>query len=216
MRFAKNARALFLAILAFLAYNEVNNAMIYSLRGTLQSKDGNVAIVEIGGVGFKVFAAQRTLLGLPAGEEVAIFTHLNVKEDALDLYGFASLEELRFFELLISVSGVGPKSALAILDIADLNELSAAIQEGRPDLMTKASGIGRKTAERIIIDLKGKVIAKESSTTVRRMEGDSDLIETLTNLGYRRDQAKAAVGHIDEGVTELEARLKAALKILGR
>lgn len=190
--------------------------MIYSLRGILQSKDGNVAVLEIGGVGFKVFAAQRTLLSLPAGEEAAIFTHLNVKEDALDLYGFASLEELRFFELLISVSGVGPKSALAILDIADLNELCAAIQEGRPDLLTRASGIGRKTAERIIIDLKGKVIAKESTSTVRRMEGDSDLVETLTNLGYRRDQAKAAVGHIEESVTGLEARLKAALKILGR
>ncbi len=190
--------------------------MIYSLRGRLESKDGIVAIIQIGGVGFKVFAAARTLLNLPAGEDVSIFTHLNVKEDALDLYGFASLEELRFFELLISVSGVGPKSALAILDVADLNELCAAIEAGRPDLLIRASGIGRKTAERIIIDLKGKVFASESDTTVRRMDHDSDLVETLIGLGYRRDQAKAAVGHIEEEISGLEARLKAALKILGR
>ena len=190
--------------------------MIYSLRGTLTGKEQNFAIVEIGGIGLKVFATARALGALPLGETANLFSHLHVREDALDLFGFLSLEELNFFELLIGVSGVVPKSALAILDVAELNELCAAVEQGRPDLLTRASGIGRKTAERIIIDLKGKVTAPESEHVVRRMEGDSDLVETLVGLGYRRDQAKQAVGHVDEGIVGLETRLKAALKILGR
>jgi Holliday junction DNA helicase RuvA len=190
--------------------------MIYSLRGTVVAKDLQFAVIEVGGMGLKVFAAARALRELPVGETVSIFSHLHVKEDALDLYGFASLEELTFFELLIGISGVGPKSALAVLDVAELPELCAAIQEGRADLLTQASGIGRKTAERIILELKGKVAAPGSSTVVERMDGDSDLVETLTSLGYRREQAKAAVSKLDREVTGLETRLKAALKVLGR
>ncbi len=190
--------------------------MIYSLRGTVLSKDLQFAVVEVGGIGLKVFAASRTLRDIRPGEAASLFSHLHVKEDALDLYGFLSLEEMNFFELLIGISGVGPKSALAVLDVAELPELCAAIEEGRADLLTQASGIGRKTAERIILELKGKVAAPGSSSVVERMEGDTDLIEALTALGYRREKAKAAVAKVDQAVTGLESRLKAALKLLGR
>lgn len=189
--------------------------MIYSIRGPLTAKEKGYAVIETGGVGLKLNATERTLRGL-MGEEARLFAHLHVKEDSLDLYGFPSMEELKFFEMLISVSGVGPKSALSIMDVAELNELCAAIEAGRPDLMTRASGVGRKTAERIIIELKGKVFASESDTVVRRMEGDSDLVETLMSLGYKRDQAKAAVARVDASLADLESRLKAALKILSR
>jgi len=189
--------------------------MIYSISGKLISKGANLAVVEVSGIGLKIFTNARTLNALPpAGANVRFFTHLHVREDALDLFGFLDAEELRFFELLISVSGVGPKSALSVLEVSELKNLSAAIKEGRPDLLTRASGIGGKTAERIILELKSKVSAAKSEATVGKMDTDADLVETLVGLGYRKEQAKAALGKVDEKVTNLEARLKAALKFL--
>lgn len=191
--------------------------MIHSVSGKLIEKRDNFAVVEVLGVGIKVITHKRALSSLPpVGNQVKLFTHLYVREDILDLYGFPYEDELNFFELLISVSGVGPKSALSILEISELKELAAAIQENRPDLLTRASGIGRKTAERIIIDLKNKVKAEMSSEAVRRMESDADIVETLANLGYRRDEAKVALQKVDKEVVGLELRLKAALKILGK
>lgn len=190
--------------------------MIYSVRGTLREKKDHFAVVEVGGVGIKIILNKRTLHALPnPGTPLSLFCHLHVKEDALELYGFEKEAELDLFELLISVSGVGPKSALSVLEIAEFAQLSAAIKEGRPDLLTRASGIGRKTAERIILELKNKVEAKRSDIMIRKMESDSDIVEALTGLGYRRDQAKAALQNVDDKLVGLEARLKAALKILG-
>lgn len=190
--------------------------MLYSISGELAAKGDHFAVVEAAGLGLKIFTNGRTLAKLPAlGGAVKFFTHLHVREDALELYGFLTQEELGFFELLISVSGVGPKSALSILEIDKLEKLTSAIKEGRPDLLTRASGIGRKTAERIILELKSKVQAKESEIVVGKMEVDADLVETLVDLGYRRDQAKAALAKVDEKIVNLEERLKATLKILG-
>ncbi len=190
--------------------------MVYSVSGKLTQKSDHFTVAEISGAGLKIFASRRTIDALPAlGANVKFFTHLHVREDALDLFGFPTAEELNFFELLISVSGVGPKSALSIMDVSELKNLSAAIKEGRPDLLTRASGIGRKTAERIILDLKSKVSAERSETTVGKMDTDVDLVETLVGLGYRREQAKVALGKVDGKITNLEERLKAALKVLG-
>lgn len=190
--------------------------MLYSISGKLALKGSNFAVVESAGLGLKIFTNGRTLGKLPAaGDETKFFTHLHVREDALELYGFLTQEELAFFELLISVSGVGPKSALSIMDVAELKSLQAAIKEGRPDLLTKASGVGTKTAERIIIDLRNKVRSEKSELVVGKMDADIDLMETLVGLGYKRDQAKAALGKVDEKITNLEERLKTALKILG-
>jgi len=169
--------------------------------------------VELAGLGFKIFVAARTL-GRLRGESAEFFTHLHVKEDALDLYGFLSRAELKFFEQLISISGVGPKSALSIMDVAEIEKIIAAIQEGRPDLLTEASGIGRKTAERIIVELRGKVAATGSGEIVKTMESDADILETLVSLGYKKDAARAALEKLEKGVRGAEARIKAALKIL--
>lgn len=190
--------------------------MIYGISGKLSLKAEQFAVADAAGLGFKIFTNRRTLDKLPPlGGEVKFFCHLHVREDALELYGFLDEAELGFFELLISVSGVGPKSALSILEISELKNLAAAIKENRPDLLTRASGIGRKTAERIILELKTKVQAKEAGVMVRRMESDVDLVETLASLGYKRDSAKAALAKVGEQVVGLEVRLKEALRILG-
>ncbi len=191
--------------------------MVYSISGKLAVKGEHFAVVEAAGLGLKIFTNGRTLGELPPlGGAAKFFTHLHVREDALELYGFLTEAELNFFELLISVSGVGPKSALSVLEVAELEKLASAIKENRPDLLTRASGIGRKTAERIILELKSKVQAAKSEVVVAKMESDSDLSEVLVDLGYKRDQAKSALSKVDEKVTNLEDRLKAALKILGK
>jgi holliday junction DNA helicase RuvA len=202
-------------LLHFLLAASYNKAMIYSVSGKLVLKGVNFAVVETGGLGLKVFAPARTLAGIRATDEtVKFFTYFNVRENGMELYGFLSEKELNFFEMLISVSGVGPKSALAILDVAKLDELAAAIKEGRPDLMTRASGVGRRTAERIIVELRNKVQSSKAGSVVEKMEGDADLIEALSNLGYRREEARAALAKIDGNTTDVTDRLKAALKLL--
>lgn len=188
--------------------------MIYSLKGQAGNIFNGFAVFDVHGVGFKVFMSEKDLKALPQEGELEIYTHLHVKEDALDLYGFLSPKELSFFELLISVSGVGPKSALSILDVAEINKLTAAIVENRPDLLTQASGIGRKTAEKIIIELRGKVATLQSEDIVRSMDADGDLVETLSSLGYRKETARAVLSKIPTNIIGLEARLKEALKIL--
>ena len=189
--------------------------MIRRISGIVLSADDAHVVIDVHGVGLAVAVSGRTLGALSRpGEPVELFTHLHVKEDALDLYGFRTEAELVFFEHLISVSGVGPKSALSVLEVGDLKDLAAAIKENRPDLLTRASGVGRKTAERIILELKSKVDVVSSEVAVRRMDADSDLVETLVELGYRREEVRAALGKVDPKTTTLEARLKAALAIL--
>jgi holliday junction DNA helicase RuvA len=189
--------------------------MLYSVSGNLALKADHFAVVEAAGLGIKLFASRQTLKSLPAtGAPVKFFTHLYVREDMLDLYGFSTAEELDFFEMLISVSGIGPKSALSILDVATLPELSAAIKEGRPDLLTRASGVGRKTAERVIVELRTKVQSAKSGLVVEKMETDADLLEALTGLGYRREEARTSLAKVDPKLHGMEERLKAALALL--
>lgn len=194
-----------------------NVVMIYSIFGKLASKGNHFIVIEAGGLGLKIATNERTIKALPAaGAAVKVFSHFHVRENGMELYGFLSEEELSYFEMLISVSGVGPKSALSILDVAKLDELSAAIKEGRPDLLTRASGIGRKTAERVIVELKTKVQSATSGLVVEKMETDSDLVEALMGLGYRREVARAALGKVDPKMHSLEERLRAALAILNK
>jgi holliday junction DNA helicase RuvA len=196
--------------------------MIYSVSGKLVLKSNNFVVIETGGLGMKLLVGERTIKELPPASaaekdrEVKLFSYLHVRENGMELYGFAREDELVYFEMLISVSGVGPKSALAILDVAPLEELSAAIKTGRPDLLTRASGIGRKTAERVIVELRTKVQSAKSGLVIEKMETDADLIEALSGLGYRREEARAALAKVDAKVVGVEDRLKAALALLGK
>ncbi|MDO8601756.1 MAG: Holliday junction branch migration protein RuvA, partial [bacterium] len=154
--------------------------MIYSLSGKLLHKKPHFIVIEVGGIGLRVTVPETVSQDLPpAGNSVALFTHLHVREDALDLYGFKTEKELFLFESLISISGIGPKSGINIMNIAQVDQLIAAINEGRTELLVKASGIGKKTAERVILELKGKLNFGDSSKTLSLMEGDIDLEETL-------------------------------------
>ena len=187
--------------------------MIYRLAGELVSKKENFIIIDVNGVNYKVFVSPKTHQVLPTtGEELQIYTYLNVKEDALDLYGFLTESELGFFEKLISISGVGPRSALGVMAVAPVNQLIAAINEGKPDLLTRASGIGKKTAERVVLELRDKIAALGTEEVVKGMESDIELEEALVSLDYSKAQAKKIISQLDPKLTRLEDRLQAALK----
>lgn len=189
--------------------------MIYTLEGKLAAVHGNFAVTEVGGLGFKVYFAPTVRAKLPpVGGRVTWYCFLYVRENALDLYGFLSEDELKLFELLNSISGVGPKLALGILSVSEAKYVRAAIKEGRTELLTKASGIGRRTAERIILELKGKVEAADAGETVKKMETDADLEEALVTLGYAKSQARRAIEKVPPSVKEFEARLREVLKVL--
>ncbi|MDO8429986.1 MAG: Holliday junction branch migration protein RuvA [bacterium] len=189
--------------------------MIYSIKGKLITKKENFFVVDLNGLAFKIKSSLNVLKSLPqAGEMVNIFTYLHVREDALELYGFLNEDELKLFELLISVSGVGPKSALGILGIEKPEKLKAAISEGRSELLTRASGIGKKIAERVVLELRTKMTQEDSGKIVGLMESDHDIVEALSNLGYTKGQAKEALGKVDAKINKMEDRIKTALKIL--
>jgi len=189
--------------------------MIYTLEGKLAIKSNSFVVIEIGGIGYRVFVPEHVSEELPAPDEIIkLFCHYHGREDGVALFGFLAERELKLFDMLISISGIGPKSALGILNIAALDNILAAIKEGRAELLTKASGVGRKTAERIILELRGKVQVIESSKIVKAIESDSDIEEALVNLGYQRSQIRDVLKKMDTTVSGLEQRLKAALKIL--
>ena len=189
--------------------------MIYSLQGKLIEKKDNYFVVEIGGVGFLVKSSLNVLRSLPQiGQMVNVFTYLHVREDALELYGFLNQEDLKFFQMLISISGIGPRSALGILSIEKAEKLKAAISEGRSELLTKASGVGKKTADRIILELRGKLKQEGSGKIVGIKESDHDIVEALSNLGYSKAQAKDALAKVDSKTIKMEERIKEALKLL--
>lgn len=191
--------------------------MIYSLDGLLKEKKENFFVVEIGGLGFQVKSSFNVVKSLPeVGQNVKIFTYLHVREDALELYGFLNKAELDFFGMLIGISGIGPKSALGIMGIEKIEKIKAAISEGRSELLTKASGIGKKTAERVVLELRGKLKQEGAGKIVGLMESDQDIVEALSNLGYAKGQAKEALSKVDSKIIKTEDRIKEALKLLKR
>ena len=188
--------------------------MIGHLEGTVRVVRAGYAIVSAGGVGYKVFVTRELLLTLRQNHEAALWTHLAVRENALDLYGFGSEEELRLFELLLTVSGIGPKSALAILDIASTETLRSAISGGNATYLTKVSGIGRKTAEKIVLELKDKVgVSADGSAAT--LHGDEEALEALRALGYSQAEARDALRKVPQEIQGGSARLREALKIVG-
>ncbi len=191
--------------------------MIYSLTGQLIGRKENSIILEAGGIGFKVFLSQRAAQSLPQnGSRIKVFCSLyNRENEPFELFGFLSERELYLFEKLNTVSGIGPKTAMSVMSVAPIEQLAAAINEGKTELLTKASGIGRKTAERIVVDLRGKLdvgAPGDSAQALNLMESDVEIEETLMSLGYSRQQAKAAVAKVDKSTTGFKERLKEALK----
>jgi Holliday junction DNA helicase RuvA len=199
--------------------------MFYSIRGKLIYSDPTFAVVECGGVGFKVFISLNTLRNLPSkNEEVTLYTHLNVKEDALDLYGFSSYDELEFFKILTTVSGVGAKVAIAILSDFTPKQIALTIASGDSKTLTKASGVGGKLAQRIVLELKDKVAGFENSDSISVSDfvsstaNNSNVAEAtaaLIGLGYTQTEAVSVLSKLNPELSVAEL-IKAALKAGGK
>ena len=186
--------------------------MIGSIKGKIISKTEKFLLVETGGVGYKISVSPDLLSkGKKLNEEVFLFIHTHVREDAFDLYGFLEQEELEFFEMLLGVSGIGPKSALAILGIASIETLRKAISTNDTVYLTKVSGIGRKTAEKIVIELRDKIGKEKEGTSLQE---ELDALEALKSLGYSQNEAREALKKVSPEANT-NTKIKEALKILG-
>jgi Holliday junction DNA helicase RuvA len=172
------------------------------------------ALVEVGGIGYRVVAGPALLAKLRVGREASVYTHHLVREDQQALFGFATTEELAFFELLMTVSQVGPRLALAITAAHPVTKLQLAIVTDDADVFTGVSGVGRKTAQRIILELKEKVHA--AGIAAGATATDSDVVAALESLGYSAGEARRAAAAVAGGDGELDARIKAALQELAR
>jgi len=178
--------------------------VIAHLRGKLLSKHPNAVVVETGGVGYEVIISIPTFSGLPAlGAEVALFIHTHVREDALALFGFLKVEDKQLFEKLLSVSGIGPKLAITILSGMSSDAMVAAIRGNNVALLTRIPGIGKKTAERMVLELRDKL---DSFGTPEAMAAatpvEEDVISALVNLGYQRPVVERAMGRFEKGGEE--------------
>ena len=187
--------------------------MIASIRGRVLARASDHVVVEVAGVGYQVFVPRH-----PSGDEVLLHTHQVVREDAQLLFGFETREELALFELLISVSGVGPKAAIAILSVSRPVDVAAAIASGDAPSLAKAPGVGKKTAERLIVDLRSKIGRVSIGPTELDLAGAGDeALTALRALGYTLAEAQAALRGVPPSSTaSTEERLAAALKGGGR
>ncbi|MEI8269834.1 MAG: Holliday junction branch migration protein RuvA [bacterium] len=203
--------------------------MIGSIKGKIILQKDKFVIVEQGGIGYKIYVSTDTLdrlahstgstSSLQASSEqnetnsfVSFWIHTHIKEDAQDLYGFLEYDELEFFEMLIGVSGIGPKGALTILSVAPIEILKKAIGTGDTMYLTKISGIGRKTAEKMVIELRDKVGKENESGS---MQQDIDVMEALKSLGYTQNETREALKKVSSEI-DLNSKIKEALKILGK
>jgi Holliday junction DNA helicase RuvA len=189
--------------------------VISSVRGEVAHIGLDHALIEVGGVGYRVVAGPGLLGRLRRGTEASVFTHHRVREDQQALFGFATTEELAFFELLMTVSGVGPRLALAITSAHAVTKLPLAIVSDDTDVFTSVSGVGRKTAQRIILELKEKVHAAGLAVG-GGAAADSDVVAALESLGYSAAEARKAAGAVAGSDGGLDARIKAALQELAR
>jgi holliday junction DNA helicase RuvA len=185
--------------------------MIAYLKGTILEKGLTYIILENNNIGYKVFVTPE-ILESKVGDEIKLFTYLKVSEDAQSLFGLPDFATLQFFELLITVSGVGPKVALAILSAARVDAVRQAIANQDPAIFTRISGVGLKTAEKIIVELKNKVGAFESAPG---QAGASDVFDALIALGYNSREVREMINKLDSSLPQGE-QIRQALKFLGK
>ncbi|MBI1961118.1 MAG: Holliday junction branch migration protein RuvA [Parcubacteria group bacterium] len=190
--------------------------MIASISGKIVKKTGTAAIVAVNGVGYKVSVPANELVQLNGGQSVFLFTHLAVKEDALDLYGSQDEQVLQWFVMLLNVKGIGPKSSLSIMSIARPQDLSAALQAESPDVLVHC-GVSKKVAERIVLELPNKakdLIDIKDAATKESIILDGEALQAMEALGYSREQAREALKEAEGD--DVGARVKSALKLLGK
>ena len=187
---------------------------IARLRGVIEEKGDDWVIVGVGGIGVLASVPATAADALVPGERGALFTYLHVREDALTLYGFSTPEELRLFEQLIGVTGIGPRAALALLSALDYAQLTTAIVAGQTDALRRVPGIGQKTAERLVLELRDKVtppLETSKAPALAKQDKDGELIAALLGLGYSQTEALAAAERVNGAGEPIEERVRAAL-----
>jgi len=193
--------------------------MIVALEGILESRGNNSVVVKVGPLSLNVAIPNSTLVQLGnVGDKVYLHTHLYLREDNIAIFGFSSAEELGLFQSLITVSGIGPRMALGVLSVLNPEQLISAIEGGNVDLLSQVPGIGKKTAGRVVLELKGK-IAKEWGSVIAPslQQEDADVVAALTGLGYSlREATQAASALSDSKGLDLEEKVKLALQRLAR
>ncbi len=187
--------------------------MIAYINGTIKHK-AEYLIIEVNNLGYKVLVPENILLKSEVGETLELFTHQHVKEDSLDLFGFKEYDTLRFFEQLISVSGIGPKTGLAVLAQFKIEDIKKSIANNDPSLLTKVTGIGKKTAERLVLELKGKVDVLAGGD-YQSQAVDEDAVDALVSLGLSKQEAAKALTGLDQDLS-VEDKIKQALKNIGK
>ncbi len=186
--------------------------MIAWVEGRVLARGKDYVVIDVGGIGLKVFAPAPLLAQARVGERLAVHTHLHVRENDLALFGFADEEELAMFGLLLSISGVGPRVALAALSAMSVDALRMAIAQEQPELLSRVPGIGKRTAQKIVLELKDKLPAVEVPEELAALtEADAEVIDALTALGYSVVEAQRAVQSLPRDVTDVEERLRLAL-----
>jgi holliday junction DNA helicase RuvA len=187
--------------------------MIGSISGTVRHKDLHELLVDVSGVGYKIFSTTDTALEAAEGQEIFLWTYLAVRENALDLYGFLDKETLHVFELLITISGIGPKTALSILNVASPEMLRQAVANDDTTYLTKVSGIGKKNAEKIVLELRDKLVTS-SADKRGNLRAEGDVMEALLSLGYNDRDIRDVLKKLPKETGNTAERVKAALKIL--
>jgi Holliday junction DNA helicase RuvA len=191
--------------------------MIARLEGIIIHIADKFLIVDVSGVGYKLYITTDTLVSSSLGDHSSFWVHTAVRENSIDLYGFKNINEMSFFELLLSVSGIGPKSALSVLMVAPIDTLKRAIATGDTGYLNKVSGIGKKTAEKIIIELRDRLKDyKNDDNTPGLLRDESDILEALKSLGYSQYEARDALKQVPPTITGTNARIKEALRVLGK
>jgi Holliday junction DNA helicase RuvA len=185
--------------------------------GTIVGAGKNYVVVEVGstgaGIGLRVYVPEPTLVRYRPGSSLALHTYLQVRESELSLYGFETTEELSIFELLLGVSGIGPKVALSTLSALTPDTLRLAVANKEPGIVARVPGVGKRTAEKIVLELQGKLSPAEGTLAqlATTMDADSEVIDALTALGYSVVEAQRAVQRIPSSTVGIEERLRAAL-----
>ncbi len=189
--------------------------MIAYIRGKIQHLRENSVVLDVNGVGYEVNVTAKEIGSFAGkeGSEVELYTHYYLRETEAELYGFSAYEEKDMFEILVNISGIGPKGALSVLSAASVDILRKGIAEGDTSVLTKVSGIGEKMAEKIIMELKDKV-QEEWTLGGENIREDSDVVEALESLGYSKTQAQRALKELPSELTNTEDKVKAALKSL--
>ncbi len=191
--------------------------MIAYIKGKILLRGEKYIILETNGIGYKIFVMPEDIKNTKKESEASFWTHLHVREDAMEIYGFLEYSEVELFEMLINISGIGPKSALGVLSLAPVDTLKRAISSEDTSYLTKVSGIGRKIAEKIVLELKDKLgSGKIDGITDPELKEEGDVLQALQSLGYSLREAREALKQVPNNIEGANNRIKEALKRIGK